>query len=735
MQISDKCAGILEYMLRKDGSCTVGELTGEFKMSARTMYVYLENLEYWLKSRKLGKITREHSKGITLELNKGAYANILTEINTALSEDIYLLSEKRINAIAIELFTSPRPLTLKDIESRVKLSRNTALKAVKALEALLRKFELLLVKKQNVGMEIVGEELKKREALIWLIKENESEEKLIHYIRTLPNIAKTGSAYSVYKVFRMLNRNELLAIDKCIGDAVVFWGVNLTDGSYIDIFICISIMIWKIKSGCILEMDSGKYSQLRDCTEYGVALFIANSLAEFLEIEMNLSEVLFLTRQLLITEFLVSSESAYASLTNIYENGYQGQAVSDTYADKIDCRQISSSIIGSVIKQFPGCFCNEDRLHIDLAMHLRLLIFKHQYKIVTNERDIKDFRLRYNDIFRAVKEAVSANLSGYGLELDDTEIAYIAMLFAADLKNNENTAQHQFNVILICGSTVGTSRLLLSRLRSAFPQINNVEIVSYYDLLKREHIHTDLIVSTVKLPELQVPCIVVSPLLTNKDIESITAHIKDKRPNSYIAHDAALSLNALFDIIKKSCDIKDYKQLYSDLYSITMNSNRMIGFNNCEGRELMLKDLLKKENIQLDVEADNWEEAIRSGADILLLQDKIEERYINGIVNMVKKLGPYMAIAPGLLISHAKPEDGVKELSMSFIRLKTPVNIGSKSNDPIKLIFTLAAADKRSHLNALSQLSRLFMNKSDLQSLLDCTTSDEAAALFEKYSV
>lgn len=697
MQISDKCAGILEYMLKNDGPSTVGELIGEFKTSARTMYVYLDKLDYWLKSRKLGKLLREHAKGITLVLNMDTHANILAEINAALLDDIYLLSEKRINAIAIELFISSRPLTLRDIESKVKLSRNTVLKALKMVEELLCKFELSLVKKQNVGMEIVGEELKKREALIWLIKESDSVEKIIHSIRTLLNAAEADNTHNVHKVFCMLSRNEILAIDRCISDAAVFWGVNLTDDSYVDIFICISVMVRKIKNGHIFEIDLSTYSQLRDCTEYGVALFIAHSLAEYLTIEMNLSEVLFLSLQLLTAGFIATCESAYTSLSNIFTNCNPNQETGDDYETGIDCQHISSAIVDSVTRQFLGCFYNESNLYMDLAMNLRPLIYRHKYKIVANERNTEEFRLLYNEIFCAVKNAVVANLSKYCLEFTDNEIAYIAMLFAADFNHTGNISQNRLNVIVVCGSTVGTSRLLLNRLRLTFPQLNYVEIVSYHDLLKREHIHADLIVSTVKLTDLQVPCIVVSPLLTNKDIEIITAHINNKNLNSY-------------------------------------NNNHTMNIGNCEESKLMLKDLLRKENILLDVEVNNWEEAIRKGANILLLQEKIEERYINSIVNMVKKLGPYMAIAPGLLLSHAKPEDGVKELSMSVIRLKTPVNFGSKSNDPIKLIFTLATADRRSHLSALSQLSRFFMNQSDLQSLMDCQTSDEATALFEKYS-
>ena len=47
----------------------------------------------------------------------------------------------------------------------------------------------------------------------------------------------------------------------------------------------------------------------------------------------------------------------------------------------------------------------------------------------------------------------------------------------------------------------------------------------------------------------------------------------------------------------------------------------------------------------------------------------IEERYIDGMIETVKNLGPYIVIAPGVALPHARPEDGVIEPSMSLVTL------------------------------------------------------------------
>ena len=107
----------------------------------------------------------------------------------------------------------------------------------------------------------------------------------------------------------------------------------------------------------------------------------------------------------------------------------------------------------------------------------------------------------------------------------------------------------------------------------------------------------------------------------------------------------------------------------------------------------MLTSLLTKETIALNVEAEDWMDAIRKSAQPLLANGSIEPRYIDNMIQAVKDLGPYIAIAPGVAIAHAKPEQGVVRMGMSLATLKHPVSFGNTANDPIRLVLTLAAQD------------------------------------------
>jgi len=131
----------------------------------------------------------------------------------------------------------------------------------------------------------------------------------------------------------------------------------------------------------------------------------------------------------------------------------------------------------------------------------------------------------------------------------------------------------------------------------------------------------------------------------------------------------------------------------------------------------MLKDILTVENIALDVEAADWEQAIRKGGELLQQNQFIDNCYIESMVDNVKKMGPYIVISKGVALPHAEAGAGVKKLGISFIRLAKPVFFGNPDNDPVDLVFCLAAMDADSHLSALVGLSGLLSDKKKLDVL------------------
>lgn len=133
----------------------------------------------------------------------------------------------------------------------------------------------------------------------------------------------------------------------------------------------------------------------------------------------------------------------------------------------------------------------------------------------------------------------------------------------------------------------------------------------------------------------------------------------------------------------------------------------------------MLKELTSEGLVRLNIDAKNWQEAIRKSADALLQNGKITHAYIDAIINTMQETGPYIVITKYVALPHARPEAGAIESAIGIATLKNPVEFGNKENDPVKYLFCLSAVDNNSHLNALAELMELLERK-DFYELLDC---------------
>jgi len=146
---------------------------------------------------------------------------------------------------------------------------------------------------------------------------------------------------------------------------------------------------------------------------------------------------------------------------------------------------------------------------------------------------------------------------------------------------------------------------------------------------------------------------------------------------------------------------------------------------------MRLYDILSPQSIALDVPAGDWQEAVRQAGKYMLVADGIEERYIQAMIDAIIDIGPYMVVAPGIAIAHARPEHGAKKICLSIVRLKEPVKFGSSTNDPVDLVFGLAAMDHESHIGALRDLANLLQDADSMHAIRGAKKADKVYELIK----
>ncbi len=143
----------------------------------------------------------------------------------------------------------------------------------------------------------------------------------------------------------------------------------------------------------------------------------------------------------------------------------------------------------------------------------------------------------------------------------------------------------------------------------------------------------------------------------------------------------------------------------------------------------MLKTLLTPDVVQVIPQVKDWREAIKIACQPLIDKGCIEPRYVDAIYKSHEQIGPYYVLGPGIAMPHARPEEGVNQLSLALTIIEKGVEFGADENDPVKLLIVLAATDNDSHINAIVKLAELFDNQDDIDTLLQAKSKAEVLAV------
>jgi len=146
-------------------------------------------------------------------------------------------------------------------------------------------------------------------------------------------------------------------------------------------------------------------------------------------------------------------------------------------------------------------------------------------------------------------------------------------------------------------------------------------------------------------------------------------------------------------------------------------------------KQFSLTELLPRERIRLDVQAVDWQDAIRKAGGLLFESGAVRFEYVEAMIKVAQELGPYIAIGPGIALPHAATDAGAKQTALSLIRLAEPVCFGNPENDPVRLVFALAAIDKTAHITALQALAELFMSRELMEQLFHAESVDAVIEL------
>lgn len=151
---------------------------------------------------------------------------------------------------------------------------------------------------------------------------------------------------------------------------------------------------------------------------------------------------------------------------------------------------------------------------------------------------------------------------------------------------------------------------------------------------------------------------------------------------------------------------------------------------------MLKQSLIENNSIRLNQQAATWQEAVKIGTDMLVASGAVEPRYYDTILKCINEMGPYIILAPGLAMPHARPEDGVKRTAFALVTLTEPVTFEGE-DEPVSVFITLAGSDSDQHMQGLMEITQVLDDPEsdtgvDLAKILRCKTPEDVYAVIDQ---
>lgn len=652
---------------------TMAKLAHILGVSERTIRYDLTIIDHELK-REGVVLHKQTNKGVWLEAGKrdGEAVSRLAKPRPDTAYDYVLSKEERCHAIIVAMLSSLEPVASDELAEKLFVSRSTLAGDLEIVRRMLQTAQLTLCTKRGRGIWVDGSEEKIRSLLVAIFSAGTH-----NFLSADTDHEACGYEGSLlYEYAAGLPVQEIAAL---FIDIVKNNQLPYNDFSINHMVISLIVQLKRLYLGRTIQQLGGKSLE-----EQSPAL--VNTISEQVAARLQCYhpdfeqplEVASITLQLLRSKFSLPLE-----LEDSEKNEINHLALRTAEIFVQNCQ----TWLGDI-------YVDDEELLYGLALHLQPAIQRARYDIKLTNPMLPQIREKHPELFAITAKAIKEIEQTLHIELSEDEMGYLTIHLGAAIERKKIRSSKKLKVLLVCGNGIGTVQLLSITLKNRMPYLDIVKVVSAYEWRQGDAAGMDLVISTVPLKVGETAILYVSPILSAAEIQVIENQIQ---------------------------------YFYNKKFATCHKGGQ-------SGHITALEDVLLAETIELDIEVEHWEDAIRQAGRLLVNTQAVEPRYVDAMVECVKRIGPYIVIAPGVAFPHSRPEDGVNQLGFSMIRLAQPIVFGSDKHDPVDLVFALGAIDYESHFRILSELWQLLNNEADMQFLRSCRDKEEVMALARRYS-
>ncbi|PAD21411.1 BglG family transcription antiterminator [Terribacillus saccharophilus] len=664
---------------------TYEDLSKEFSISERTVRNELVLINNYLTEKNYPTIMTARGKGLKLTLSDKEREKLLLRIGDDRETDYYRPDE-RFLALLLDIVNPSNTTILYEMEKKLLVSKSTLDEDMRKLRFYLKDHDISVVSLPKQGVVLQGDERSIRSMLYGVITSMTDIDNLMSFQNTeaaIPILDQLVLSYLDLEVLQIISKNYDEILEKSMVE------INYVYRNQVILFL--GIWIRRLQEGNILYESVKSHNWIKDCP---TETFVDGICKEF-DLELPLNECEYITQTI---------------------ESFNPKDMNNS-VDWITAQLLAIQLIEHVEKLTGIPFSQrEEDLYEGLYKHITGLLSRAKNNIQASNPLKETIKDSYAEIYQAVT-CFKRQIEDYTKKpLSEDEIGFLTVYFSTSASWMKQEQRYVFQAIVLCNHGISTGKLLAANLKEHF-NIDIVAVLSSHELAFIDKLDVDLVFTTIPIDYQKKPLLVLNPILRESDKKEIKEFLlKNKNKRRIISNkfDATSLMQDVLALIIESGG-RITKESYQRVEETFKEHHLKI---NTREIQPMLQDILKQSNILLNQECGDWKEAITKVAEILVSDAVIEESYITAMIKSVEEFGPYIVVGKHLALAHARPEDGVNKLGISVLTLKNPVYFGNPDNDPVRIVFCLAAVDSYSHLNVMKNLIDLINDEEKVNRLI-----------------
>lgn len=529
MYLSARARLIIEQLMLTKEPVSIKTMAQELAVSERTIRRDLKEVKAVLKSYELLLIG--DNQGLSIQGTESQKQKFKWQL-LDLSYNEYS-PEERQQFIIKELIKNNDVIKLISLANDLGVTVSTISNDLTKIEHSLPE-ALEIARKKGQGVSLIGPEFEKRQLMSELFGQQFPKYQLLQFFQNQEKQQQMTSLTESRLLF-LSNQDFLTNVENNVRKWRKELPYEITDEAYVNLVIHLAISVERIIEGQFVQKMSNK----EDVQSYPEFQIAKELLAACLEMEV---------------EYVPLGEAEHVTmhLRGTKAQNYPGEFTGN---EQMQAVTLSKQLITSVQRRM-GKKIPETLLLKGLTAHLRPTLRRLNEGMSIRNPLIQSIKRDYANLFEVVRAAFDEVYSGE--RVPDEEIGYLVLHFGAALLQLEETVI--LNGLVVCASGIGTSRMLVTRLRQAIPQLKKLKTVSLFELPRElADNQFDLIVSTIDLGEVDFNYFHVSPMLSDKEISQIEVYLQNRQTE-----------------YSKSTDVVEQKQQLTRLEAIHTLENQQL---------------------------------------------------------------------------------------------------------------------------------------------------------------